>query len=180
MAGAAHADDLTLRLDVPGVAVAGNDGWFQMIGGGATWRRAPVEAELAADVWINACVSGLTYTARGGVAPAVVQGGRWTVRAALLGGASASPLSGGGCDANPDEQLYALTGAAGLEAVRWGPHKGFSLRALGFAGEQSFQRGLASTHPEREWRAIYGVTVSLGIALPLSRTAPRAVAGSAN
>lgn len=164
---AARADDVTLRLDTPAYIAAEGERWYQMIGAAATWRRAPVEAELAADVWLNACVSGLTYTARGGVAPALVETPGWSVRVPLLAGASVSPLDGGGCDQNPDKLYYAVSSATGFEAIRWGPRKGFSLRALGFIGEQSFPLGLLSSNPYREWRAFYGFTISLGVSLPV-------------
>ena len=161
---------LTLRLDVPGVSVAGSDGWIQLIGAAAGMRfHRWIETELAADFAANPCESGVALSARGGVTPSIIEPGstgRWNLRTPVLAGATAMLLSGGGCDQSPDERLFAITGASGLEAIRWGSRHGLELRALVFAGTQSYE-SMRTTDPQRDWRPVYGVTFSIGIALPL-------------
>lgn len=166
-ASPAHADEVTLRLDMPGYAAVEGRNWTQLAGGGLTWRSGPFEADTATDFWINPCVKGFNFTARGGVAPEVLAAGRWSIRVPLHGGLSYVPFSGGGCDQNLDEQHYMLSAAGGLEAVGWGPHKGFSLRALGFVGEQSYLVFLPGGADEVRWRSIHGFTISIGMALRL-------------
>jgi hypothetical protein len=152
---------VTVRLDLPSVARSGEDDYFQVGGVTASVRWGRIEAELGADYWGNACRQGLAFGARAGVAPSLVaKTARWDVRLPLHAGLIFAPLPGDGCEYTPEIHLLAAVAAGGIEVVRWGS-AGFAVRLAAFAGPRLFREPT-----QRDALALYGATLSIGIALP--------------
>ena len=143
LAAPAHAEPsaFTLRLDLPTAGRVDGHEWYEVAGVVLSARiRGPFVAEVAADYHLDACLRGLLFTARAGVAPTIAHHGNWAFVVPALAGVGYGNLNGGGCDQNPDETALTVTAATGLEVHR--VPRGFAVRLLvagGWYGDERFR-----------------------------------------
>jgi hypothetical protein len=158
---------VTLRLGLP---LTGYDGAVRLESLSASGRILNlVEAEVG-ETYSVSCVHGISLTGRTGVSLSAVEPSahmRWNLRTPLLLGYTYAPMTGGGCDQNPDERIQSWTVALGLDATIWGSRAGFNMRLLSFVGTATIEPVNTRFEEETTRAFVYGMTFDIGLALPI-------------